>query len=118
MKRQRKNGLYLIAEIGVNYYDIAKQRKISNLEAALLMCDEAKRAKVDAVKFQTYKAGKIASKYSPSYWDLNEESTKSQYELFKKYDSFGENEYKTISEHCKEIGIEFFSTPLDRKSVV
>lgn len=113
MKRQRKNGLYLIAEIGVNYYDIAKQRKISNLEAALLMCDEAKRAKVDAVKFQTYKAGKIASKYSPSYWDLNEESTKSQYELFKKYDSFGENEYKTISEHCKEIGIEFFSTPFD-----
>ncbi len=113
MKRQRKNGLYLIAEIGVNYYDIAKQRKISNLEAALLMCDEANRAKVDAVKFQTYKAGKIASKYSPSYWDLNEESTKSQYELFKKYDSFGENEYKMISEHCKEIGIEFFSTPFD-----
>ena len=113
MREKRKNKLYLIAEIGVNYYDIAKQRKISNLDAALLMCDEAKKAGADAVKFQTYKAGKIASKYSPSYWDLNEESTKSQYELFKKFDLFGEEEYRIISEHCREIDIEFFSTPFD-----
>ncbi len=113
MKRKQKNGLYLIAEIGVNYYDIAKQRGIRNLDAALLMCDEAKRAGVDAVKFQTYKAKKIASRQSPSYWDLNEESTRSQYELFTKYDSFGEQEYKIISEHCKKSGIEFFSTPFD-----
>lgn len=112
----RKKGLYLIAELGVNYYDVAKQRGISNLDAALLMCDEAKRADIDAVKFQTYKAGKIASKYSPSYWDLNEESTRSQYELFLKYDSFGEKEYKVISEYCRKIGIEFFSTPFDFES--
>ena len=32
----------LIAEIGVNYYDIATQRGISPLEAAKLMCCEAK----------------------------------------------------------------------------
>ena len=34
----------LIAEIGVNYYDIATQRGISPLEAAKLMCCEAKDA--------------------------------------------------------------------------
>lgn len=113
MREKQTKGLYLIAEIGVNYYDIAKQKRISNLEAALLMCDEAKRAKVDAVKFQTYKAAKIASKNSPSYWDLTEESTNSQYSLFTKYDSFGEDEYKIISEHCVKIGIDFFSTPFD-----
>ncbi len=112
----KKNSLYLIAEIGVNYYDIATQRGISNLDAAILMCDEAKRAKADAVKFQTYKAEKIASKYSPAYWDLREEKTDSQYELFKKYDSFGEEEYNIISRHCKEINIEFLSTPFDFES--
>lgn len=113
---KEKSKLYLIAEIGVNYYDIALQRNISNLDAALLMCDEAKKAKADAVKFQTYKAERIASKYSPSYWDLSEEKTDSQYELFKKYDSFGEEEYRVISNHCKDIGIEFFSTPFDFES--
>ncbi len=113
MSRKQGKGLYLIAEIGVNYYDIAKQRGISDLDAAFLMCDEAKKAGADAVKFQTYKAGKIASRYSPSYWDLSEESTKSQYELFTKFDSFGEEEYRAISEHCKGIQIEFLSTPFD-----
>ena len=115
-KNKENKELYLIAEIGVNYYDIATKMNISNLDAALLMCDEAKRAKADAVKFQTYKAGRIASRYSPSYWDLNEEKTRSQYELFKKYDSFGEEEYKIISEHCRKIHIEFLSTPFDFES--
>lgn len=44
----------LIAEIGVNYYDIAVQRGISNMDAAKLMCREAADAGIHAVKFQTY----------------------------------------------------------------
>lgn len=108
-----KQGYYLIAEIGVNYYDIASKYNISNLEAAKLMCKEAKEAGADAVKFQTYKAGKIASKYSPSYWDLDEEATSSQYELFKKYDLFGYTEYKILSDYCKSISVNFLSTPFD-----
>ena len=39
----------LIAEIGVNYYDIARQRGISPMEAAKLMCKEASEAGVHAV---------------------------------------------------------------------
>ena len=56
---------FIIAEIGVNYYDIAKTKKISTMEAAKLMINKAAKAGADAVKFQTYKAGKLASKYSP-----------------------------------------------------
>lgn len=108
-----EQGYFLIAEIGVNYYDIAVKEKISNLEAAKLMCKKAKEAGADAVKFQTYKAEKIASKYSPSYWDTTEESTTSQFELFKKYDSFGKEEYLQLSKYCQEIGIIFMSTPFD-----
>lgn len=110
------NKPFIIAEIGVNYYDIATKNNISLMDAAKLMIREAKEAGADAAKFQTYKAGKIASKQSPAYWDTTEESTKSQYELFTKFDKFGESEYKELAEYCKEIGIMFLSTPFDFES--
>ena len=93
-------GYYIIAEIGVNYYDIAQKENISVMDAAKLMCKEACDAGADAVKFQTYKAETIASKYSPSYWDTSEEPTTSQFELFKKFDSFGEAEYRQLKQYC------------------
>ena len=111
------NGKFvLIAEIGVNYYDIAKKMKISPMEAAKLMINEAKKAGIHAVKFQTYKAETLAAKDSPYYWDITEEPTKSQHELFKKFDSFGYNEYKELSEYCKSSNIEFLSTAFDFES--
>ncbi len=106
----------LIAEIGVNYYDIATERGITPMEAAKLMCREAKEAGIHAVKFQTYKAETIAAKASPYYWDITEEPTRSQYELFKKFDSFGEPEYRELSDYCHEIGIAFCSTAFDFES--
>lgn len=106
----------LIAEIGVNYYDIAAQRNLSPMDAAKLMCYEACDAGAHAVKFQSYKAETLAAKQSPAYWDTNEESTQSQYELFKKYDSFGVAEYTELADYCKKIGIEFLSTAFDFES--
>lgn len=111
--RALKGQFVLIAEIGVNYYDIAKKYNISDMEAAKRMVKEAKDAGIHAVKFQTYKAGTLAAKDSPSYWDTTEETTTSQYELFRKFDHFGEKEYREIKEYCDEIGIEFLSTPFD-----
>ena len=99
----------LIAEIGVNYYDIAVKEGITDMEAAKLMCRKAQEAGIHAVKFQTYKAGTLAAHDSPSYWDRSEEPTASQYELFKKFDHFGEAEYVQLKEYCDEIGIEFLS---------
>ena len=107
---------YLIAEIGVNFYDIAQKEGMSDIAAAKFMIDEAKRCGVDAVKFQSYKADTIASKNSPAYWDLSEEPTTSQYELFKKFDKFGEDEYRELAEYCKQVGIAFMSTPFDFES--
>src|SRR5690606_41162264 len=45
--------------------------------------------------------------------DLSQESTRSQYELFKRYDTFGEAEYRALKERCDAVGIEFMSTPFD-----
>lgn len=109
----KNQGYYVIGEIGVNYYDIATKSNITPMEAAKLMISEAKKSGMDAVKFQTYKAETIASKFSPSYWDTSEETTTSQYELFKKFDAFGFDEYKELSNYCNSLGIEFFSTAFD-----
>ena len=68
--RLRDGKFVLIAEIGVNYYDIATKENITPLEAAKLMINEASGAGIHAVKFQTYKAGTLAAKASPYYWDI------------------------------------------------
>lgn len=116
LNRLEKGEFVLIAEIGVNYYDIAAKMGISNMDAAKLMVKEAAAAGIHAVKFQTYKAGTLAAKASPYYWDITEEPTRSQYELFCKFDSFGYKEYKELKEYSDEVGIEFLSTAFDFES--
>ena len=44
---------YIIAEAGVNHN--------GNLDLAFRLCEEAKKAGVDAVKFQTWKTEKIVT---------------------------------------------------------
>lgn len=100
---------YIIADIGVNHE--------CSMDLARRLIDEAAEGGAHAAKFQSYKAGKIASKHSPAYWDLSKEPTKSQYELFKKYDAFGPQEYEKLAEHCRKVGIDFMSTPFDLDTV-
>ena len=116
MKRLAEGKFVLIAEIGVNYYDIAKERGLSDMDAAKLMIKEAKDAGIHAVKFQTYKASTLAAKASPYYWDITEEPTRSQYELFTKFDSFGQKEYSELKKYSDTEGIEFLSTAFDIES--
>lgn len=107
---------YVIAELGVNFYDTARVEGITPLEAAKKYIDEAKGAGIDAVKFQSYKAATIASRNSPAYWDTTKEPTQSQYELFTKFDSFNREEYEELCEYCRKVGIDFMSTPFDYAS--
>ena len=100
---------YIIAEIGVNHE--------GSIEKAKELIELAQKGGADAAKFQSYKANKLASKFSPSYWDTSKEKTKSQYELFKKYDNFSENDYQILAKYCKKLGIEFLSTPFDEEAI-
>ena len=52
---------YVIAEAGVNHE--------GSMDTARRLIDEAALGGADAIKFQTYKAGTLASKHSPAYWD-------------------------------------------------
>jgi len=100
---------YFIAEIGVNHEcSILKAKKLIWL---------AKKGGADAVKFQFYKAEKIASLHSRAYWDVTKEKETSQYNLFKKYDKFNINDYKKLAKYCKYLKIDFACTPFDFESV-
>ena len=99
---------YFIAEAGVNHE--------GSIELARQLIEEAAEGGADAIKFQSYKAHTLASKHSPAYWDLEQEPTTSQYQLFKKYDAFWKDEYEKLKIHCDRIGIEFMSTPFDAES--
>lgn len=103
----------LVAEAGVNYYDIAKKLDLSLIDAAKLMIAEAKKVGVHAIKFQSYKANTLAAKVSPSYWDLSENPVTSQRELFSHFDRFGAAEYEELAKYSYSIGIEFLSTAFD-----
>lgn len=99
----------LILEIGVNHDN--------NLEKAKELIRAAHRSGAKTVKFQTYTAEKIAAKESPSYWDLKEEPTTSQIELFKKYDSFSVADYAALYELCQQLNLEFMTTCFDESWV-
>jgi N-acetylneuraminate synthase len=101
---------FVIAEAGVNHE--------GSMDLAFRLIDEAREGGADAIKFQTYRAETIASKHSPYYWDISKEPTRSQYDLFKKYDKFWKKEFETLKQRCDESGIEFLSTPFDRESAV
>ena len=90
LKRDQEN--YIIAEVGVNHE--------CNIKIAKKLILLAKKGGAHAVKFQYYKADKIASKISPSYWDTREESSTSQYRLFKKYDKFEISDFKILKKYC------------------
>lgn len=107
---------YIIAEVGVNFYDTAKEKNITPLEAAKLYILEAKNAGANAVKFQSYKADTIVSKNSPAYWDTTKEATPTQHALFKKHDHFNKEDYQKLCDYSREIKIDFMSTPFDFES--
>lgn len=99
---------YIIAEAGVNHE--------GDMDLAKRLIAEAAEGGAHAIKFQTYKAEKIASQNSPFYWDITKEPTRSQFELFKKYDKFWKSEYEKLKLICDEFNIEFLSTPFDIES--
>ena len=95
----------VILEAGVNHD--------GSIEKAENLIELASQSGADYIKFQTYTAEKLAAIESPSYWNLNEESTTSQIELFRKYDGFNLENYKHLIDCCDGKGIGFLTTCFD-----
>ena len=97
--------VYIIAEAGVNHN--------GSKQLAFKLCDAAKEAGVDAVKFQTWKTEKIVTKRAAlaEYQEKNiSDKGASQYEMLKKLE-LSYDEFIEVRDYCNQIGIQFLSTP-------
>ena len=83
---------------------------------AIKYVKEAKSG-ANAIKFQTYKAEKIASRFSKAYWDLKSENTKSQLSYLKKYDALNFDDYSKLKKICDKEKILFMTSLFDCDSV-
>jgi N,N'-diacetyllegionaminate synthase len=102
--------VFIIAEAGINHN--------GDIETAKEMVDLASSAGADAIKFQSFKAERIVSKFAPKaeYQKRMTGEGESQLEMLKKFE-MNEEMHKEIIAYCKERNIAFLSTPFDLESV-
>lgn len=100
----------IIAEAGVNHN--------GKLDIALKLCDAAKEAGADVVKFQTWKTEKIItnSVAQAEYQAENTGKTESQFDMLKRLE-LSYVDFRKIKEHCDKIGIQFASTADEEESL-
>lgn len=103
-------GIYVIAEAGVNHN--------GDFNTACRLIDTAKKAGADGVKFQTFKAGNIASAYAEKadYQKMLTRSDASQLEMLQKLE-LSYPQFQGLREYCSHAGIDFLSTPFDLESI-
>jgi len=102
----KKDNCFIISEIGVNHngdIDLAKQMILASKEAG-----------ADAVKFQTFTAKSLVSKSTPkvAYQKETTKSSESHYEMIESLEMSREDHIPII-QFCKDLDIEFISTPYD-----
>ena len=104
------NRILLIAEAGVNHN--------GSIEIAKRMIDAAVDAKVDYVKFQTFKAEKLVSRSAKkaAYQIENTTTGGGQFEMLEKLELNSEK-HKILINYCKQKKIKFLSTAFDHDSV-
>jgi N,N'-diacetyllegionaminate synthase len=98
----------VIAEAGVNHNN--------SVERAIEMARQAHRAGAWAIKFQLYHADSLVVRESPKYWS-DKFGTSSQYEAFQLSDRLDYQDYASVAEACRALGIVFFATPFDLDAV-
>ncbi len=100
----------IIAEAGVNHN--------GKLDLALKLCDVAKEAGADVVKFQTWKTEKIITQTvaQAEYQTENTGKTESQFDMLKRLE-LSYDDFRKVKEHCNNIGIQFASTADEEESL-
>jgi N-acetylneuraminate synthase len=97
---------FVIAEAGVHHGN--------SVELAKEYVTQARIAGAHAIKFQTYRASRLAARWAPTYWV--DDAGRSQYDIFAERDRMTAEGYRRIAEHARDVGIVFLSTPFDPDS--
>lgn len=103
--------VYIIAEAGVNHN--------GDLTTAKKMVDAAADAKVDVIKFQTFKAKNLVTadaKQAEYQIKNSKEINSSQYNMLKKLE-LSEDEFFELQDYCDLKNVTFLSTPFDLESI-
>lgn len=105
-----KSRCLIIAEAGVNHN--------GDLNTALKLCDAAKEAGADVVKFQTWKTEAIITKTvaQAEYQQENTGVQESQFDMLKRLELTHED-FRKIKEYCDSIDIVFASTADEAESL-
>lgn len=101
---------YIIAEIGCNHN--------GSLDIALQLIDKAVDAGVDCVKFQTFKADALISKYAEKaeYQKKTTDAKESQLDMTRKLEMPYEH-HQFLIDYCKSKNVDFISAPFDFGSI-
>ena len=104
------NRTLIIAEAGVNHN--------GNLDLAKKLIDAAAEAGADLVKFQSFNANRLVTRSAKKadYQAQSSDFKESQHEMLSRLEISPSMQKELIS-HCRERGIEFFSTGFDIESV-
>ncbi len=101
--------VFLIAEAGVNHN--------GQLDLALRLVDAARAAGADAVKFQTFRAEDLALPgTATAAYQQGATGETDQFAMLRKLELNAE-QHQSIAAHCKQVGIEFMSTPFSEAAV-
>lgn len=104
------NKTFIIAEAGVNHN--------GSLDLAKKLVDVAKSCDCDAIKFQTFIAKNVVSKFAKKaqYQITNTKNDENQLEMIKKLElSFAD--FSELKKYCDKKDILFLSTPFDLESI-
>jgi sialic acid synthase SpsE len=100
---------YVIAEAGVNHN--------CDLRLGYGLVETAAASGADAIKFQSYTAGKISTRVAPRYWVEPSDPEGTQWDTFDKLDKLPPEDFQALLEHARAVGITAFSTPFDDQAV-
>ena len=101
--------VFIIAEAGVNHN--------GDMTLALRLCDAARAAGADAVKFQTFRAQDLVVPGAPTAaYQSRQTGDHDQFAMLERLE-LSEAQHQQIKVYCDAIGIEFFSTPFSLAAV-
>jgi N,N'-diacetyllegionaminate synthase len=101
--------VFVIAEAGVNHN--------GDLGLALRLCDAARAAGADAVKFQTFRAQDLVVPGAPTAgYQARQTGEQDQFVMLQRLE-LSLQQHRQIKAHCDVSGIEFFSTPFSVDAV-